>query len=117
LEPVLNAYAQTGYSRPTSNEMYMYRQVMKAYFDANPDLAPEKNLSFQLGLNCKRENWRARNDQFDLGINLYRNRIRNYIVHGGIVTANEPIDISLKGKGQIERDTSVNNIEPFIHQA
>ena len=114
----LSIYAQGGYSEraPTSNEMYMYGQMYKGYFNANPDLEPEKNLSFQLGLNYRRENWLTYRDRFDLGINLYRNRIQNYIVYGGIVEANEEISIVLKGTGYVSHSTSGNNIEPFIRQ-
>jgi heme acquisition protein HasR len=114
----LSVYVQAGYSEraPTSNEMYMYGQMYKGYFNANPDLEPENNLSFQLGLNYQRENWLTYRDRFDLGINLYRNRIQNYIVYGSIVQANRAISISLKGTGAVTGSASVNNIEPFIRQ-
>ncbi|MDR0701386.1 MAG: TonB-dependent receptor [Azoarcus sp.] len=106
-----SVYGSVAYDEraPTSNEMYINGAWMRQTFFANPDLEPEKNLSFQLGLNYKRENWLARNDQFDLGINFYRNRIRNYIAYGPIILA----DGVVESHGSV---ANVNNLEPVIRQ-
>jgi heme acquisition protein HasR len=114
----LTTYGSVGYSEraPTSNEMYMWGDLYKGYFNANPDLKPEKNLSFQLGVNYQRANWLMSSDAINVGIGFYRNRIRDYLLYGNIVGANEAIDLSFKGKKHTTQNTTVNNLEPFIRQ-
>lgn len=108
----LTFYGQAGYSEraPTSNEMYMYGQIYRTSFSANPDLKPEENLSFQLGMNYQKDNWLTENDRLAVGVNLYRNRIRNQIIWGPLLTEGT----AWPGIGN--RSGSVNNINDFIRQ-
>jgi len=82
----LTPYVRVGYSEraPTSGEMYINGAWLKTYFSPNPDLEPEENLAFQAGVNYQRESWLSGNDRLDIGVNYYRNRIRNYITYGPI---------------------------------
>jgi heme acquisition protein HasR len=108
----LGVYGNVNYSEraPTSNEMYIYGAWMRQSFSANPDLEPEKNLSFQFGLNYKRENWLVRKDQFDLGANFYRNRIRDYIAYGPLIERD-----GVRAQAVLHIG-NVNNLEPVIRQ-
>ena len=108
----LTFYTQAGYSEraPTSNEMYMHGELNRADFYANPYLEPEENLSLQLGMNYKKEGWIATSDRLDVGVNFYRNRIRNYITWGPMVAEGYP----WPGIGNDQ--ASVNNLNPFVRQ-
>ena len=108
----LTFYTQAGYSEraPTSNEMYMHGELNRADFYANPYLEPEKNLSLQLGMNYKKEGWLSTSDRLDVGVNFYRNRIRNYITWGPMVAEGYP----WPGIGNDQ--ASVNNLNPFVRQ-
>lgn len=111
----LTTYGSVGYSEraPTSNEMYISGAWMKQGFTANPDLEPEKNLSFQLGVNYRQTGWLMPRDTLDLGLGFYRNRIRNYIGYGPIVRANEYVTDSGVANSYV---ANVNNLEPVIRQ-
>lgn len=108
----LTFYGQVGYSEraPTSNEMYMHGQIYRAQFYANPYLKPEENLSFQLGFNYQKKNWLNDNDRFSMGINFYRNRVRNQINWGPLLVEGEAWSGVGNGSG------SVNNLNDFIRQ-
>jgi heme acquisition protein HasR len=114
----LTTYGSVGYGEraPTSNEMYMFGEMYKGHFGSNPDLKPEKNLSLQLGMNYRRSNWFAARDALDVGIGLYRNRIRNYMLYGQRLRNDEAIDLTWKGKEHTSGNTTVNDVEPFIRQ-
>ncbi|SHI25598.1 TonB-dependent receptor domain-containing protein [Pollutimonas bauzanensis] len=110
----ITTYAQVGYSEraPTSNEMYMGGPWLKTGFTANPSLEPEKALSFNLGMNYQSKDWLANNDQINVGINYYRNRIRNYIVYGPIIRPDESVGASYQtGNGMV---ANVNNLNDYI---
>ena len=108
----LTFYTQAGYSEraPTSNEMYMHGQIYRASFYANPYLKPEENLSFQLGFNYQKKNWLNDNDRFSMGVNFYRNRVRNQINWGPLLVEGEAWSGVGHGQG------SVNNLNDFIRQ-
>lgn len=105
-------YTLAGYSEraPTSNEMYMHGELNRADFYANPYLEPEENLSLQLGMNYKKEGWLSTSDRLDVGVNFYRNRIRNYITWGPMIAEGYP----WPGIGNDQ--ASVNNLNPFVRQ-
>ena len=90
--------------------MYMHGELNRADFYANPYLEPEENLSLQLGMNYKKEGWIATSDRLDVGVNFYRNRIRNYITWGPMVAEGYP----WPGIGNDQ--ASVNNLNPFVRQ-
>jgi len=113
----LTTYGSVGYSEraPTSNEIYISGAWMRQGFTANPDLEPEKNLAFQLGVNYRQTGWLMPRDTLDLGLGFYRNRIRNYIGYGPIVRANEYLnpDTMMVANSYV---ANVNNLEPVIRQ-
>jgi len=109
----LTTYGSIGYSEraPTSNEMYTSGAWMRQTFFANPDLEPEKNLSFQLGVNYQHTGWWMPRDALDVGLGFYRNRIRDYIGYGPIILSDDHPTPNLNGNV-----ANVNNLEPVIRQ-
>ena len=109
----LTTYARVGYSAraPTSNEMYIDGVWYRQGFYANPDLKPEKNLSFQLWVNYQHAGWWLPRDRLDIGLGFYRNRIRDYIGYGPILRADE-----LRTNTSGGHVANVNNLEPVIRQ-
>jgi heme acquisition protein HasR len=115
----LTSYASASYSEraPTSNEMYMYGAIHRQSFTGNPDLKPEENLSLQMGLSYLADNWLTNNDQIGVGLNIYYNKINNYIVYGYIMPENTAYneDANLHNS-EWGYNASVNNLEPVIRK-
>jgi len=112
-------YTQIGYNEraPTSNEMYIIGPWGPwARFTTNPYLKPEKNLSFQIGANYQAKNWLARNDQFNIGFNYYRNRIRDYIIYGPALLPDAHYQMIFNSSGDLQHisTANVNNLNAFV---
>jgi len=112
-------YAQIGYNEraPTSNEMYIIGPWGPwARFTTNPYLKPEKNLSLQIGVNYQTKDWLAKNDQFNIDLGYYRNRIRDYIIYGPALLPDASYGALFTSAGEFipASVANVNNLNSFI---
>lgn len=125
-ETGFSLHAQAGYGKRAPNSLEMYRNGVyyRNKFTQSTYLEPESNLSLQFGPSYQAQNWLVPNDQLKVAANLYRNRIRNYILMGNKSYSNEVINeqyaIGENGVNPYKMGNGswgyLNNTRPWITQ-